>query len=111
MAHAKWGENEFRFGAVRITGEYVALKKDVYTSSIIRFVPQITLKSQHIHTCMAQFTLRNGCGKVYEIEQQNNGHVSNLSSVSVANVEVKFNKSIIMQKALINHIETWLLDC
>ena len=69
------------------------MEEDIHITSIIRLAQQVTLKPQHMHTCKAQTKLKNRDGKIYEVEQLTNGHVSKLSGVSVANAVVKINKS------------------
>ena len=62
----------FDLGTLRIREEYVALK-DVHISSIIRLAQKITLKPQHLHTCIGQAKSRNGAGQEYGIEQLSSG--------------------------------------
>ena len=103
----------FDLRALRIAEKYVALEEDVYITSIIRFVKQIAFKPQCIHTCMTQFTLRNRCGKVYEIEQLNSRYASNRCGVSAVAM-VKFNKSRRLSLFVMtntNHTVTLNRDC
>ena len=79
----------FDLRALRIGEEYVALEEDVHISSIVRLAQKITLKPQHLHTCIGQTKFSNGAGQEYEIEQLNSGYVCNFCGISVANAVVK----------------------
>ena len=83
----------FDFESLRIGEKYVALEEDVHISSIIRLAQKITLKPQHLHTCIGQTKFRNGGSKKYEIEQLSSGYVCNFSGISAANTVVKIAKS------------------
>ena len=82
----------FHLGTLRIGKEYVALE-DVHISSIIRLAQKITLKPQHLHTCIGQTKFRNRADKEYEIEQLSSGYVSNFCGISVANPVIKIANS------------------
>lgn len=93
----------FDLGALKVGQEYIALEEDIHISSIVRLVQQITLKPQHMHTCMARTKLRNGVGRVYEIEQLRSGYVSRFCGISVANAVVRINKSRTFPMIIMNN--------
>lgn len=83
----------FDLGAIKLGNEYIALEEDARISALVRLAGKITLRPQHLHTCMAQVGFKNGQGLEYEIEQISSGYVSKLSGISVANSVVRINKS------------------
>ena len=82
----------FDLGVLRLNGEYVEMEEDIHISSIVTVAEDVTLKPQHLHTCVAKVKGKAEVGTVYEVEQIKTGTVSKLCGISVANSIIKINK-------------------
>ena len=63
----------------------------------------MTLRPQHLHTCVGPTKFRNGGGNDYRIWQMSSKYVSNFSGISVANTVVKIAKSLWVPLLIMNN--------
>ena len=93
----------YDLGTIRLNGEYIPLEEDIHMSNVATLAESVTLKPQHIHSCVLRPVTEQGIGRVFELEQLQSGELSNLSGVLMVNSVVRVGKNQTFEVGVVNN--------